>query len=340
MITATQPLPDTDTCLAELCTRLAAALTVDGGLQGLLTDLLRPIALQARARAASVSVRGAEDGRMNQLGAINLALAGAATEARALQLPLTHRGRVLGCYELLLDVGVETNETTARFHRSLGALLGLALHDACAERESRQALLADVHDGIAQTLSFARMRMPLLEAAISSADNSKALHHCDELRQALGAAHTNLRAILTQCHAPVDPKGLKHALSASLRTFHEQTQVDLVFDDNAPDLRLSTSQESQVFLIVQEALANIAKHAHARHAWLHIAQRGDQIQIVVEDDGSGPPACAEAAPLSHFGMEIMRQRAARLGGVVEVAAREGGGLRLHLSFPATEAAVA
>jgi two-component system nitrate/nitrite sensor histidine kinase NarX len=325
--------------VAEVYARLAAALSADDDLHGLLIGLLEPIAQQSRARTASVSVKAAEDGRLQRLGAIELGPAGAGPE-RAVQLPLTYRGRMLGQYELHLPAEAAIGEPTARFHRTLGVLLGLALHDACAERESRQAVLADVHDGIAQTLVFARMRLPLLEDAIAGRDDARALRYCDDLRQAVGSAHTNLRAILTQHHAPRDPKGFKHALSSSVQSFHEQTQVDLVLDDRAPALRLSARQESQVYLIVQEALANIAKHARARHAWLHIDQQGDQVDIVVEDDGAGPPAPSSAGSHSHFGMEIMRQRAARLGGGVEIAAREGGGMRMHLFFPAADAASA
>jgi len=330
-------VPDGETQVAEIYARLAAALATDDDLNGLLIGLLEPLARQAQARAASVSVKAAEDGRLQQLGAIDPGPAGTGGE-RTVQIPLTYRGSLLGQYELRVPAEAMLGESTTGFHRTLGVLLGLALHDACAERESRRSVLADVHDGIAQTLAFARMRLPLLVDAIAGRDDAKALHYCDDVRQAVGSAHTNLRAILTQSHAPMDPMGLKHALSSSVRSFHEQTQVDLVLDDRAPDLRLSARQESQVYLIVQEALANIAKHARARHAWLHIDQQGNQVDIVVEDDGAGPPAPASAASHSHFGLEIMRQRAARLGGGVEIAAREGGGMRMRLFFPATEVA--
>lgn len=337
MANSAHTMPDSETSANQIYARLAAALSANGDLQALLTELLEPIARQAQARAASVSVKAAEDGRLQRLGAIELGPAGAGAE-RAVQIPLTYRARTLGHYELCLAAEAVIDEPTTRFHLTLGTLLGLALHDACAERESRQAVLADVHDAIAQTLVFVRMRLPLLEDAIGSHDDTRALGYCTDVRQAVSSAHTNLRAILTQFHVPMDPKGLKHALSSSVQSFHEHTRVDLVLHDRAPDLRLSARQESQVYLIVQEALANIAKHARARHAWLHIDQQGDQVDIVVEDDGAGPPAPSSAASPSHFGLEIMRQRAARLGGGVEIAAREGGGMRMRLFFPATEAA--
>jgi two-component system nitrate/nitrite sensor histidine kinase NarX len=241
---------------------------------------------------------------------------------------------VLGELHLGVAADAVLADATVAFHRTIGALLGLALSDAGLERDGRKALAADVHDGIAQTLAFARMRMPLLEEAIVAHDGDAALRYCTDVRQSIGTVHTNLRAILAQSNAPIDPKGLKHAIRSSVRCFQEQTQVDLVFDDGAPQLRLSATQEAQVYLIVQEALANIAKHAGARHAWLNIAQHDDRVHVVVEDDGSGLPAPTLPVSPSHFGMDIMRQRAARLGGEFDIAARNGGGTRISLVFPA------
>jgi two-component system nitrate/nitrite sensor histidine kinase NarX len=322
--------------LTEVYDRLARALSAGADVDALLTGLLALVAQQSQARAASVSAVG-DDGQMRQLGALQQGSAGGSDE-RTVLIPLTYRGRTLGQYELRLAAKTVIDGPIAEFHRTLGALLGLALHDACADRESRRAVLADVHDGIAQTLVYVRMRLPLLEDAIARHDDVAARRYCDDVRRGVSSAHTNLRAILVQSQASIDPQGLKHALSSSVRSFQDQTQVDLVFDDRAPDLQLTASQESQVFLIVQEALANIAKHARARHAWLHIDRQGDQVDVVVEDDGAGPPATANAASHSHFGIEIMRQRAARLGGGVEIAAREGGGMRMRLSFPVAEVA--
>jgi two-component system nitrate/nitrite sensor histidine kinase NarX len=318
----------------DVFAQLASALSTDGDLHALLVRLLEPIARLSQARSATVSV--AEGGRLRQLGILELSPAPAGKE-RLFVVALAHRGRSFGQYQLSIAADAVVGEEVAGFNRTIGALLGLALHDACVERESRQAVAADVHDGIAQTLAFARLRLPLLEEAIGSGDGRSALRYCAEVRQAIATAHTNLRAVLSQSSVAMDPKGLKHALDSSVQSFHRLTQIPLDFVDLAPDLHLSSDQEAQVFFIVQEALANIAKHAHARHAWLLVERQGDRVDVIVEDDGAGPSAVAGPASPSHLGQEIMRQRAARLGGAVEIAPRDGGGLRVRLSFPATAA---
>ena len=196
----------------------------------------------------------------------------------------------------------------------------------------RQAMAAEVHDSVAQTLAFIKMRMPLLHEAIASQDTVNALRYCDDVRQAVGAAHTNLRQLLSEFRAPMDRLGLKHALRSAILEFSQRSQVALDFHDQAPDLCLSGTQESQVFHIVQESLANIAKHASARRAWLSIRQVSGRVDVVVEDDGTGPTLDAVATG-SHFGLDIMRERAARLGGQLDIGQREGGGMRVQLSFP-------
>ncbi len=320
----------------DLYAQLATELSSDSEPQALLGRLIEPIMRLTGARTGSAHLRLPGVGRLQQAASLTLFAAGAGEE-RVVVVPLGHRGRAVGEVHLGVAADAVIAEEILAFHRTIGALLGLALHEACLERDSLKALAADVHDGIAQTLSFARMRLPLLEQAIVDHDEPSALRYCVDVRQSIAAVHTNLRAIMAQCSAPMDPKGLKHALQSSVRCFQEHTEVDLEFVDGAPGLQLSATHEAQVYLIVQEALTNVAKHAGARRAWLRVGQLADRVEVTVEDDGAGLPAPTHPTSLSHLGMDIMRQRAARLGGKLEVSAREGGGTRMRLVFPSRTA---
>ena len=94
-----------------------------------------------------------------------------------------------------------------------------------------------------------------------------------------------------------------------------------------------------MFHIVQEALANVCKHADARRARLTLAARGDGYEITVEDDGVGMPAdvsAGERAETGHYGISIMRERARRLGGELTVDSAPGAGTRVRLYFPAVD----
>lgn len=260
---------------------------------------------------------------------------------RMLAVPLQHRGRVHGIYNLFFAHGDEPAPDVLAVLKSAGELLGLALNNARLERahlrlalmNERRSMAAEVHDSVAQTLAFIKLRMPLLQEAIAGHDEAVASRYAGEVRRAVTEAHASVRELLTHFRAPVDPLGLRHALQSSIAEFEQTTGIALAFSDRAPTLTLSPAHEVQLFRIVQEALTNIARHAGARHTWVTIDGGADAVEILVEDDGHGVPASGGSAGELHYGIAIMRQRAASLGGLIEIGRREGGGTRLRVRVP-------
>ena len=191
-------------------------------------------------------------------------------------MSLQHRGRTLGVYNLFFADAEEPSPEIQSILRSIGELLGLALNNARLEQENmrstlmaeRQMMAAEVHDSLAQSLAFAKMRMPLLHDAMLAHDDARAQRYYDEVRRAMTEAHASLRGILTHFRVPMDPQGLVHALGASAEDFRRSTGTELDFVNELPGLKLSAEQETQVFHIVQEALTNVARHANAQHAQL------------------------------------------------------------------------
>jgi two-component system nitrate/nitrite sensor histidine kinase NarX len=132
----------------------------------------------------------------------------------------------------------------------------------------------------------------------------------------------------------MDPQGLVHAIEHSVERFRGLGAGSIEFVNELPELELPEAQQSQVFHVVQEALNNIARHAGARHAWLRIAAAAPAtVRVTVDDDGVGPAGAGQAGT-SHYGLEIMRERARRIGGRLEVQPRAGGGTHVELEFPA------
>ncbi|MDP1649077.1 MAG: GAF domain-containing protein [Rubrivivax sp.] len=260
---------------------------------------------------------------------------------RMLAVPLQHRGRVHGIYNLFFSHGDEPAPEVLALLRSAGELLGLALNNARLERahlrlavmNERRSMAAEVHDSVAQTLAFIKMRMPLLQEVIADHDEATALRYAGEVRRAVTEAHASVRELLTHFRAPVDPLGLRHALQSSIAEFEQTTGIELAFSDRAPTVTLSPAHEVQLSRIVQEALTNIARHAGARHTWVTIDGGADTVEILVEDDGYGLPGADEGEREPHYGIDIMRQRAASLGGLIEIGRREGGGTRVRVRVP-------
>jgi two-component system nitrate/nitrite sensor histidine kinase NarX len=196
----------------------------------------------------------------------------------------------------------------------------------------------EVHDSLAQSLYYMKMRMSLLAKSVAERDLDRARQYVDDVNHALTTAYGGLRELLGQFRSRLDPDGLVPALAAIAAGYHDKTGVRLAFENNAPALHLSVEQELQVFHIVNEALANVSRHAGAAHARLVLAADEGYCDICVEDDGRGiaVPRADDADARgddTHFGIDIMRERAHRIGGDVRVEQRPGRGTRVRLRFP-------
>lgn len=264
---------------------------------------------------------------------------------RMLVVPLRHRARVLGVYNLFFDAQTELSAAVESMLRSVGQLLGLALHNARLERQQlratvmseRRFMAGEVHDSIAQQLVYARLRLPLLRSAVSRQDQAQALTVLGEVEQTVGRIQTQVRELLTQFRTSMDPQGLVPALRTLVEEFRQRSVIEVSFDCDAVP-QLSAQQELELFHIVQEALANVFRHARAQRVWLSLHAQAGGLAVCVEDDGQGfaqhrIAASGVNAEAAHFGLDIMRERAQRLGAGLDIGVRTGGGTRLRLVLP-------
>ncbi|WP_131111417.1 GAF domain-containing sensor histidine kinase [Sulfuricystis thermophila] len=271
-------------------------------------------------------------------------------------VPLQHGGRLQGIYNLFLPERFELPEEVALLFRSIGEHLGMALENAHLKRENlriklmneRQMMAAEVHDSLAQTLAYMKVRIALLQDALLDPDGTNgelAGKYASDVGQAIDEAYRQLRELLVQFRSRMDPMGLQQALASIAATFQDRTGIALEYSNRVVDLRLSVDQEAQVFFIVQEALANVSRHSGATHARLTLEGAGDYYVVTIDDNGRGGPNFFAIANRSgelddipqlrdHFGLSIMRERARLIGGRVEVANLPEGGFRVRLTFPA------
>ena len=256
-------------------------------------------------------------------------------------VPLRHQGTVHGVYNLFLAEGRKLSEDVRLLFGAISEHLGVALENAQLARENaratlvneRQLLANEVHDSVAQTLAYTRMRAAALRDAQRGGDAARAERYLAEMEDAIEAAYGELRELIGRFRQPMDPRGLVAALQAALDAFAQRSSARVSFDVRGPEPSLSAEEEMHVFHIVQEALANVQKHARANSVRLSLELAGGQCRVCVEDDGAGfAPDGADR--YEHFGLAIMHERAKRLGGWLQITSTPGSGARLCLSFPA------
>jgi two-component system nitrate/nitrite sensor histidine kinase NarX len=261
-----------------------------------------------------------------------------------LAVPLHCRGRTMGVLNLFFHHGTRLPSDIIGLVGPVSEMLDLVLDNAMLEQErlqsslvaERQMFASEIHDSLAQGLAFMRMRMSLLQDAIRSGNAAQSLKYHRDIHESLGEAHAGLRQLITHFRQSVDPQGLLHTLESTARTFRDRTGIALRIENRARDLRLPAEQEAQIYQIVREALANVIKHAGASNARVVFERNGKAIRVSVEDDGSG--SCptrrrAAHAPGEHYGLEIMRERARRIGAQLRIVSAPGKGTQVRLSIP-------
>jgi two-component system nitrate/nitrite sensor histidine kinase NarX len=271
-------------------------------------------------------------------------------------VPLQHGGRLQGAYNLFLPERFELPEEVALLFKSIGEHLGMALENVHLKRENlliklmneRQMMAAEVHDSLAQTLAYMKMRMALLQDALhdpAGVSEKAVKKYAGDLGQAVDEAYRQLRELLVQFRSRMNPMGLQQALAGVAKSFEDRTGIALEYRNRVVDLRLGVDQEAQVFFIVQEALANVGRHSGASVATLTLEGAGDHYVVTIDDNGRGGQGFFAIANRTggfdehphlrdHFGLSIMRERARLIGGRVEVCNLPAGGFRVRLTFPA------
>ena len=257
-------------------------------------------------------------------------------------VPLEVRGKTTGIFNLFFASAQAVPEETEKNLRSFGELLGTALENSIRSREirrmglmtERRLMANEIHDSLAQTLVYARMRMSLLCEAIKSGDERLTGKYVSDVNEALASGQGAVRELITHFRSPMDPLGLPHALRELVDEFRERSGIALDYTSRIADFMLPIEYELQAFHIVREVLANVAMHSRASRASLAVGCHDGCYLFTIEDNGSGIPDIVPSE--GHYGLTIMRERAMRLGGKIEVESAKGLGTKVMLSFPITQ----
>jgi two-component system nitrate/nitrite sensor histidine kinase NarX len=263
-------------------------------------------------------------------------------------VPLEYHSNTLGHYEIYVEKpGISGREDIMELLATIGNHLGMAVakqrSDAEARRlsivEERNNLAHELHDSLAQTLASLRFQVRMLAETLEQqcvAHTAQA--ELERIRNGLDEAHTELRELLNSFRAPLDQRGLIPALDKLVSRFREETGISTFLQCDCRQLHLSTPEEMQMLRIIQEALANIRKHAKAQtvRVLLRCLVPGQYI-LLVEDDGAGFESPVRVGhPGEHIGLSIMEERARRLGAVLRVESEPGEGTRVELTFRPAE----
>ncbi|HET9495522.1 MAG TPA: ATP-binding protein [Chloroflexia bacterium] len=204
-----------------------------------------------------------------------------------------------------------------------------------AQEDERLYVSRQIHDGPAQTMTNLVLRAEICERLIDM-DTARAKTELAGLKNVVNTTLQDTRRFIFDLRPMIlDDLGLEPTLRRYIMQFTEKFKLDVGVAFNGLNARLPIQLEVAIFRIVQEALTNVAQHAHANHAQVMVDLNGDLITVLVEDDGSG--FSADDARLNdpkYKGLASMRQRVEMFGGALNIDTAPGRGTRVSANLPA------
>ncbi len=217
---------------------------------------------------------------------------------------------------------------------ALESLRAAALEREAAVAEERSLLARELHDSIAQSLLFMKIQAGLVRQAAQRSDNAAVERGIAELQTGVRDCYADVRELLLHFRIRTSEEDIEPALRATLQKFEHQTGLPAQLTVEGHGMPLPPDVQVQVLHILQEALSNVRKHAHARHVEVR-ASSVPHWHFEVHDDGAGFEPARPAADATHVGLRIMQERALRIGARVDVRSAPGAGCTVTLDLPPT-----
>ncbi|MFN2571378.1 MAG: PAS domain S-box protein [Gemmatimonadales bacterium] len=232
----------------------------------------------------------------------------------------------------MMDV-TERKRSQEQLQASRAALRLLAARHQDVREHERTRIAREIHDSLGQALTALKLQLAAAqEAALNAAPALGA--RLSETAMMVDDMVKGVRRIATELRPPIlDQLGLPAALEWVAHDFSRRTRIACETTIQPPDIAIAPEVATALFRIVQEALTNVSRHAEASQVHVELGNKSGCLTLEIEDDGRGITELAANGPAS-LGILGMRERAAALGGVLEVAPRTAGGTRVAAWFPA------
>lgn len=203
-----------------------------------------------------------------------------------------------------------------------------------AREEERRRLRRDLHDGLGPTLAAVGLKLDVArERAAVASDPAGLAPLLDEIRADIRSVVSDVRRLARELRPPtLDSLGLVGAIGQQASALSGGSGPSIVLEVDGPLPALPAAVEVVAYRIATEAMANVVRHAGATMCIVRLAVDRDGLIVEVSDDGRGIDPDAE----SGVGLRSIDERAAEVGGEVDLIARPGGGAIVRARLPLTD----
>ncbi|MGM8909504.1 histidine kinase [Psychrobacter sp. 1U1] len=210
--------------------------------------------------------------------------------------------------------------------------------------EERSTIARELHDSLAQSLSYLKIQVSVLEKHLKKYSDKDDQHPFDEQNQAkvwqhisqiktgLNSAYQELRDLLTTFRLSIDSANFDEALYEAADEFAVKGDFAVKVNNQIMSLNLSAAEQVHLIQIIREALSNVSRHAQAKNVTIDLGydDESNYIALAVIDDGIGMSGTVNQT--QHHGLMIMKERAYKLGGDLIVTANEPTGVSVIVRF--------
>ncbi len=273
----------------------------------------------------------------------NMASPGISNPMYSVRIPIQYLDTDLGILQLFFEDEEAVNPENRRLYSSIGQHLGVMLEQFRLNDESerlymieaRARLANELHDSLAQTLSGLRIQVRVLDETLHQGDERVTWEEIEKLEEQVDEAVQELRSLIGQFRAPYQLQDIPGSVAKLIEACERDTNLSVFFQNEWQDDELSPDMRSNVIRIIQEALNNTKKHARANNVRVLLRNRDGICRIVVEDDGIGYDEQQSSGSVQlgeHVGLQIMAERATKLGADLKCESEPGEGSRVVLEF--------
>ncbi|WP_163832656.1 histidine kinase [Spartinivicinus ruber] len=247
------------------------------------------------------------------------------------------------CYgELLVETEVNTSITDWQLQllQAFTDMVATACnHNQFIEQKARLAMMneraviaRELHDSLAQSLSYQKLQVARLRKLISAQADPDVLEKTiNEIQQGLNSAYRHLRELLSTFRLKIDAPGLEQALKGTIEEYQQQTHITLHLDYQLQQSHLTAHEEIHCLQIAREALSNAIRHSNASRVTVYLSETANgQVELAIVDDGIGIDLNTEKP--NHYGLIIIQERANSLQGVLTLRRSTEGGTEVKVEF--------
>ncbi|PKF60684.1 sensor histidine kinase [Psychromonas sp. psych-6C06] len=197
--------------------------------------------------------------------------------------------------------------------------------------EERSIIARELHDSIAQSLSFLKIQCTLLHRQVNASEQQQAQQTISHIEEAVSDAYIQLRSLLSTFRLNVTESNFKEAMTVMIKTLQKQTSAVISIKKFETHFYTDASQHIHLLQIVREAIINAIKHAECAHIDIScIITDQHKVWISIIDDGLG--IIDNSDKDNHYGLSIMKQRADELGATLSFTSLTKG-TEVKLIFP-------